>query len=139
MLKAKIAVMVSGGGTNLQALIDAEKSGIIKNGEIALVISNNKDAYALTRAEKSGIKTEVVLKKDFSTQLEFEEKIKEILTENEIDFIIEENGILYPIEIKKSAKPTKKMARLIRRTGLLNISEFKKKEPNQKIWFFFED
>jgi len=88
MLKAKIAVMVSGGGTNLQALIDAEKSGIIKNGEISLVISNNKDAYALTRAENSGIKTEVVLKKDFSSQLEFEEKIKEILTENKIDLIV---------------------------------------------------
>ena len=88
MLKAKIAVMVSGGGTNLQALIDAEKSGIIKSGEISLVISNNKDAYALTRAENSGIKTEVVLKKDFSSQLEFEEKIKEILTENKIDLIV---------------------------------------------------
>ena len=63
MLKAKIAVLVSGGGTNLQALIDAEKSGIIKNGEIKLVISNNKDAFALERAAKANIKTAVVTKK----------------------------------------------------------------------------
>jgi len=57
MLKARIAVMVSGGGTNLQALIDAEKSGIIKSGEIVLVASDNPDAYALKRAETNGIKT----------------------------------------------------------------------------------
>ena len=54
-MKARIAVFVSGGGTNLQALIDAQKSGIIQSGEIALVISNNKDAYALTRAKENGI------------------------------------------------------------------------------------
>ncbi len=88
MLKAKIAVLVSGGGTNLQALIDAEKDGIIKSGEISLVISNNKDAYALERAKVAGIKTAVVLKKDFSSQEAFEEKIKELLKENEIDFIV---------------------------------------------------
>ena len=88
MLKAKIAVLVSGGGTNLQALIDAEKSGIIKSGEIALVVSNNKEAYALKRAENADVKTEIVLKKDFSGQEAFEERIKEILKENEIDFIV---------------------------------------------------
>ena len=59
--KAKIAVLVSGGGTNLQALIDAQRNGIIKSGEIALVVSNNSSAYALTRAENAGIKTAVVL------------------------------------------------------------------------------
>lgn len=84
----KIAVLVSGGGTNLQALIDAEKSGIIKSGEISLVISNNKDAYALERAKGAGIKTAVVLKRDFSSQEAFEEKIKELLSENQIDFIV---------------------------------------------------
>lgn len=52
----KIGVLVSGGGTNLQALIDAQKSGIIKHGEISLVISNKKNAYALTRAEENNIK-----------------------------------------------------------------------------------
>ena len=86
--KAKIAVLVSGGGTNLQALIDAEKSGIIKSGEITLVISNKADAYALTRAEKAGIKTAVVLKKECATKKEFEEKIIEKLTDAGIDMII---------------------------------------------------
>ena len=71
--KAKIAVLVSGGGTNLQALIDAEKSGIIKSGEISLVISNKADAYALTRAEKAGINTAVVLKKECASKEDFEE------------------------------------------------------------------
>ncbi|MFR7991137.1 MAG: phosphoribosylglycinamide formyltransferase [Anaerovoracaceae bacterium] len=60
MLKTKIAVMVSGGGTNLQALIDAQKSGKIKNGEIVLVASSNPDAYALTRAEENGIEAVIM-------------------------------------------------------------------------------
>lgn len=84
----KIAVLVSGGGTNLQALIDAQKSGIIKNGEISLVIANKSDAYALTRAKNAGIKTAVVLKKDCGGQEGFEEKIKELLEENGIDLIV---------------------------------------------------
>ena len=86
--KARIAVLVSGGGTNLQALIDAEKSGIIKSGHISLVISNKADAYALTRAENAGIKTAVVLKKEGADKEEFEAKIIEKLTENGIDMII---------------------------------------------------
>jgi len=86
MMKAKIAVLVSGGGTNLQALIDAEKSGIINSGEITLVISNNADAYALTRAKNANIKTAVVSKKEFGC--DFEDKITEVLEENEIDFIV---------------------------------------------------
>lgn len=64
MKKTKIAVLVSGGGTNLQALIDAQKNGIITSGEIVLVLSNNKDAYALKRAESAGIETAVVAKGD---------------------------------------------------------------------------
>lgn len=87
MMKAKIAVLVSGGGTNLQALIDAQNSGIINSGEIKLVISNNADAFALTRAEKAGIKTAVVSKKELGKEA-FEEKICELLEENEIDFIV---------------------------------------------------
>ena len=63
MEKVKIAVLVSGGGTNLQALIDAQSAGIIESGKIALVISGNPEAYALTRAEKAGIPTAVVSKK----------------------------------------------------------------------------
>ena len=84
----KIGVLVSGGGTNLQALIDAEKSGIIKSGKISLVISNKKDAYALTRAENNGIKTAVVVKKECKDASEFEEKIISLLEENGIELII---------------------------------------------------
>ncbi|MBQ8539216.1 MAG: phosphoribosylglycinamide formyltransferase [Ruminococcus sp.] len=86
--KAKIAVLVSGGGTNLQALINAQNKGIIESGEIKLVISNNSNAYALERAKKAGIDTAVVLKKDFASQLEFEEKIIEKLSEYNIDLIV---------------------------------------------------
>ena len=88
MRKASIAVMVSGGGTNLQALIDAQASGIIKSGEIKLVISNNAEAFALERAKKAGIKTATILKKDFTSQEDFERKIIKTLEENGIDLII---------------------------------------------------
>ena len=84
----RIAVLVSGGGTNLQALIDAQKSGIIKSGEITLVVSNNPDAYALERAKIAGIKTAVVNKKDLSGQGEFEEKLIAALEENKTDLIV---------------------------------------------------
>ena len=87
-MKKNIAVLVSGGGTNLQALIDAEKSGIIIGGEISLVISNVKGAYALTRAGNAGIKTETVIKKELGSQQAFEEKIISLLKENEIDLIV---------------------------------------------------
>ena len=88
MNKTKIAVLVSGGGTNLQALIDAQKSGIIESGEITLVISNNKNAYALQRAADNGIKSEVVLKKELGSQEAFEEKIISLLKENGIELIV---------------------------------------------------
>ena len=86
--KAKIAVLVSGGGTNLQALIDAQASGIISNGEIELVISNKDGAYALTRAQNAGIKTFTVLKKQLGSQEAFENEIIKILDENGIDLIV---------------------------------------------------
>jgi len=86
--KVKIAVLVSGGGTNLQALIDAEKSGIIKSGEIVLVVSSKPDAYALTRAESAGIKTAVAERKALGTQAAFEAKILEELDKNGIEVII---------------------------------------------------
>lgn len=86
--KAKIAVLVSGGGTNLQALIDAQQSGIINSGELALVVSNNRSAYALTRAQNAGIKTAVVIKKECKNQADFEGRILELLRENEIDMIV---------------------------------------------------
>ena len=86
--KAKIAVLVSGVGTNLQALIDGQKSGIIASGDISLVISNNPDAYALERAKAAGIATAVVNKKDFATSFDFEEAIKKLLNERAIDIIV---------------------------------------------------
>lgn len=86
--KAEIAVFVSGGGTNLQALIDAQKSGIIEHGEIKLVVSSNPNAYALERAAKAGIKSVTVSKKEFGSQAAVEEKIIEILEENNIDLIV---------------------------------------------------
>ena len=85
---AKVAVLVSGGGTNLQALIDAEKSGIIKSGKISLVISNKSDAYALERAKNAGIDTAVVLRSECASKEEFEERIMKLIDENGIDFIV---------------------------------------------------
>lgn len=83
MLKAKIAVLVSGGGTNLQALIDAQGK-TLTSGEITLVIANKPTAYALTRAANAGIKTAVVTRKEGR----FEERIIELIEENGIDLII---------------------------------------------------
>ncbi len=86
-MKTKIAVLVSGGGTNLQALIDAQGS-VLTSGEIALVVANNANAYALERAKKANIPTAVVLKKQCGSQEAFEEKLKEILTQYGIEVII---------------------------------------------------
>ena len=88
MKKTRIAVLVSGGGTNLQALIDAEKSGILKSGEIVLVISSNPGAYALTRAANAGIPSAVITKKDYGGQEAFEAKLTEALDANKTDLII---------------------------------------------------
>ncbi len=85
---ARIAVLVSGGGTNLQALIDAQNSGIIHSGKIELVISNNANAYALERAKNAGISAVFVSKKDSGSQEKFEENIKAVLTEYNIDLIV---------------------------------------------------
>ncbi len=82
----KIAVLVSGGGTNLAALIKAQRSGIIKSGRISLVISSNPEAYALVRAEKAGIETFVADKKVLKER--FEEKIAEKLKKEKIDLIV---------------------------------------------------
>ena len=84
--KARIAVMVSGGGTNLQALIDAERSGKIKSGEIKLVISSNPGAYALERAKKAGIDSAVVSKKEYGKDTE--KKIVSLLDGYSIDLIV---------------------------------------------------
>ena len=83
-----IAVLVSGGGTNLQALIDAEKKGIIKDGKIALVISNKEGVYALERAKQNDIKSIVITKNACGSQQAFEQSIKTALKENQIDLIV---------------------------------------------------
>jgi len=89
MTKARIAVLVSGGGTNLQALIDAQQAGIIHSGQISLVISNNPGAFALERAAKAGIPAEIVSKKQLGgSQEAFESRIKELLAQNQIDLIV---------------------------------------------------
>lgn len=85
-MKTNIAVLVSGGGTNLQALIDAQNSGIIKSGEIKLVISNNPEAFALERAQKANIKTLVCNKKELGAS--FEDELIKALEENNIDIIV---------------------------------------------------
>ena len=86
--KIRIAVFVSGGGTNLQALIDKQKSGVISSGEICLVVSNNPEAYALKRAEKAGIKSEIVPRRECKDQREFEDKLISLIKENKIDLIV---------------------------------------------------
>lgn len=88
MLKARIAVLVSGGGTNLQALIDAEKSGIIKSGTISLVVSNKADAYALERARLAGIPSVTLLKRELGSQEAFEAALTELLEDEGIDLIV---------------------------------------------------
>ena len=88
MSKTRIAVLVSGGGTNLQALIDAQNSGKIQSGEIALVISNKEGAYALTRAANAGIPSATILKKNFASAKEFEEAILLKLREYGIEMIV---------------------------------------------------
>lgn len=85
---ANIAVLVSGGGTNLQALIDAQNSGVIKHGKIQLVISDNTQAYALVRANMAGIATKTVVKSDYEDKEKFEDAIISLLDEYNIDLIV---------------------------------------------------
>ncbi|MBR1585840.1 MAG: phosphoribosylglycinamide formyltransferase [Clostridia bacterium] len=86
--KARVAVLVSGGGTNLQAIIDAEKSGAIHSGHVCLVIANNAGAYAIQRAQAAGIPALVILKKECGSQQAFEEQIARAIEENNIDLIV---------------------------------------------------
>ena len=87
-MSAKIAVLVSGGGTNLQALIDAQESGILHSGKIALVVSNAAGAYALERARKTGIPGVTLLKKQLGGQAQFEAVLQKTLEEYGIDVIV---------------------------------------------------
>ena len=86
--KARIAVLVSGGGTNLQALLDAERSGVIRSGEIVLVVSNNPEAYALTRAKNANVVAKVLTKRALGGQKGFEAQLTLTLERERIDLII---------------------------------------------------
>ncbi len=88
MSKARVAVLVSGGGTNLQAIIDAVHTGIIHSGELALVIANKADAFALERARKAGIPTRTVLRKECGSQEAFEDALIQALEQARIDLIV---------------------------------------------------
>ena len=88
MLKAKVCVLVSGGGTNLQAIIDAIKSDVIKSAEISAVIASNPNAYALERAKANGIPAEVVYKKEIGSQEAFEARLIELIEHYEADIIV---------------------------------------------------
>lgn len=84
----RIGVLVSGGGTNLQALIDAEKNGVIKSGKIVTVISSKENVYALERAKKAGIDTAVIAKKDCAGTDEFNQKLCDYLTAMQVDLVV---------------------------------------------------
>ena len=88
MRRARIAVLVSGGGTNLQALLDAQAAGKLHSGEIVLVIANNENAYALERAARAGVTTAVVTKKACGSQEAFEQALIQKLEDARIDLII---------------------------------------------------
>ena len=88
MLKAKVCVLVSGGGTNLQAIIDAINSGVITSAEISAVIASNPNAYALERAKTNGIPAEVVYKREMPSQEAFEERLIELIEHYEADIIV---------------------------------------------------
>ena len=83
-----IAVLVSGGGTNLQALIDAQAAGQIQNGAISLVISSRTDAFALERAKKAGIPTRVLLRKGFAEQADYDAALLALLKEFQIQLVV---------------------------------------------------
>ena len=95
----KIAVLVSGGGTNLQALIDAGKRGELGDGKITCVIASKADAYALVRAESNGIKTRTLIRKDFSDIASYSKAMRDILLEEKADIL----GVNNKVEIWNTA------------------------------------
>lgn len=86
--KIRVAVFVSGGGTNLQAIIDAQRSGLISSATVALVISSQPDAYALVRAANAGIPSAIVCKKEYPSQADYEARLYTLLEKNRIDLIV---------------------------------------------------
>ena len=104
-----IVVLVSGGGTNLQALIDAQESGIIKNGKITCVISSKEGAYALERAKKHGIKTIVCARKEYPDSRTYSEEILNLLKAEKADLIVYAGFMIILDEIVSRAYPNKIM------------------------------
>ena len=104
-----IAVLVSGGGTNLQALIDAEHAGKIKNGKITCVISSSPDAYALERAKNNGIATKVVRRKDYPDRRAYSQAIVEVLQEVKADLVVYAGFMVILDEVVARAFPNKMM------------------------------
>ena len=88
MVKTKIAVLVSGGGTNLQALLDAQQSGLLTDGEIVLVVASNAKAYALTRAAQAGVPAVGCSRKELGSQAAFEAAIAQALADHEVELIV---------------------------------------------------
>lgn len=86
--KLRTAVLVSGGGTNLQAILDAQKNGVIRNAEVSLVLSNNPAAYALQRAQKAGVPTVVLSRRELGSQEAFERALIRVLDDCGIDLIV---------------------------------------------------
>ena len=103
----KLAVLVSGSGTNLQAIIDAIKNGSLKNTEISVVISNKKDAYALIRAEKEGIKNLFLDPKQFVTNTDFDKKLVEMFNELRVDLVVMAGYLKILTEVIVNAFPKK--------------------------------
>ncbi len=104
-----IVVLVSGGGTNLQALIDAQESGIIKNGRITCVISSKPGVYALERAEKHNISTRVIARKEYPDVIEYSKAILEALTEEKADLVVYAGFMTILDELVVKAMPNKMM------------------------------
>jgi len=104
MKKVKIAVMISGGGTNLQALIDKIHNKNV-GGEIVLVVSNKEDAYGLTRAKNNDIKNSIIDKKQYVSALEYEENLINVLEEANVDLVVLAGYLAFiPIEVIKKYK-----------------------------------
>ena len=103
----KMAVLVSGGGTNLQAIIDAIDSGKITNAEISVVISNNANAYALERAKHHGIEALCVSPKSFSSREEFNQKLLETIQSYQVDLVVLAGCLVLIPEIMVKAYPNK--------------------------------
>lgn len=104
-----IVVLVSGGGTNLQALIDAQENGSIKNGRITCVISSKPDAYALERAKKHNIKTRVLARREYPDSVEYSRDILKALTEEKADLVVYAGFMTILDELVVKALPNKMM------------------------------